>query len=133
VSLLIIFCFAVLIVTLIWSLSTLRTSRGDALGIPMVAVGSFTMVYLLQPLATIQSGAVDSFLTERMLAKAILVPAIMLACFMRGWLHTVRVSTAPKTLWNPHRLWNFGLGTAIAGLSLYATFIAISGGGFSGF
>jgi hypothetical protein len=130
VTLLIAFCFAILIGTLVWAVSTLRTDRGDALGIPLVAIASSAVLYVWQPLAAMHSAAFESFITERMFAKALIIPALMLGSYMMGWrfAYRSRRPVSQSESWRPQQLWNFGLGTAAVGLCLYAVFIERSGG-----
>jgi hypothetical protein len=111
------------------SLRSLRTSRGDALGLPLVAIGSFVFLYIIQPLSMIHSGAAEAFLTEWQLAKALLVPAAMLPCFVWGWRREpAQFSPRRRPPWKPLQLWNFGFGTALAGLCVYIIFLQRSGG-----
>jgi hypothetical protein len=123
------FSFFILAATVATSAASLRSSRGDALGIPLIAIGTFTFLYFIQPFFLLQSGEADVFLSDWQLSKAILVAALMLACFMHGWLREPRSSRTPATTeWNPRSLWNFGFGTALAGMSLYGIFLQRSGG-----
>jgi hypothetical protein len=118
----------VMIATIIISLALLRTWRGDALGIPLVAIGTFGFLYVIQPLQLIRSDSIGLFLSDQQALKALLVPALMLACFMWGWLYPVRRKQRDTAYWNPRTLWNFGLGAAFVGLILYVIFLERSGG-----
>jgi len=120
--------FVVMIGTIVVSCAMLRSGRGDALGIPLIAIGSFAFLYVIQPLQLILTGSRELFLTEWQFAKALLVPAVMLGFFMWGWLHPGRrrpMATAP---WDPRVMWKFGFGTACVGLILYLIFLELSGG-----
>jgi len=120
--------FAVLIGTIIVSLALLRSDRGDALGIPLVAIGSFVFLYVIQPLQLILSGSSELFLTDWQFAKALFVPALMLACFMWGWLLPGKRSQRAVASWDPRAMWKAGFWAATIGLILYAIFIERSGG-----
>jgi hypothetical protein len=118
----------VMVGTIVASLVTLRSDRGDALGIPLIAIGTFVFLYVIQPLQLIVTGSGDLFLTQWQLAKALVVPAIMLAFFMWGWLHRGKQRMSAEAPWNPQGIWTFGFGAACIGLVLYAIFIERSGG-----
>ena len=124
------FSFGVMIAAVMLSLLSLRSDRGDALGLPLVAIGSFTFLYIVQPLRMIQGDLMSSFLTDRQVAEAILVPGFMLFCFgTRGWRRQ-RGDPRPvsRPLWDARHLWNFGFATTAAGLCLYVIFLGRSGG-----
>jgi hypothetical protein len=130
----IVFSFILLIATVVLSLGSLRTARGDALGLPVVAIGGFVFLYIVQPLRVIQMGAMDTFLTDWQVCKAVAIPALMLGGFVWGWLRTPSTSVRGQPAsWNPAELWHFGLGTALVGFCLYAVFIARSGGVLAAF
>lgn len=122
--------FVILVGTIVLLATSLRSSRGDALGLPLVAIGSFIFLYVVEPLRIIQTGAVDAFLTEWQTAKAILIPAVMLAAFVCGWLQggQVRPRRRRDLCWNGQQMWNFGLFAALSGLALYTIFLERSGG-----
>jgi hypothetical protein len=120
--------FSVMIGTIIVSLALLRSDRGDALGIPLVAIGSFAFLYVIQPLQLILTGSSDLFLTQWQFAEGLLVPAVMLAFFMWGWLHPSRRSPRAVAPWDPRAMWNAGFWVGSVGLILYAIFIERSGG-----
>ena len=61
--------FAILIGTIVVSLALLRSDRGDALGIPLVAIGTFTFLYVIQPMHLILTGDGDLFLTHWQFAE----------------------------------------------------------------
>jgi hypothetical protein len=118
--------------TLVLAVSTLAIARrpGEGLGLPVIGLMSFAFLYIIQPLFLAHQGQLDLFLTDAQITKALLWPAIVLACFMAGWLkRPTRPPRAPLPgAWIPARLWCFGLFTAVAGFALYAIFIARSGG-----
>ncbi|MGO9336308.1 MAG: hypothetical protein ACLPY1_02250 [Terracidiphilus sp.] len=120
--------FLVMILTIVVSAATLRNSRGDALGIPLVALGSFTFLYVVQPLQLIRSGTAELFLTDWQITKALLVAALMLAFFMWGWLHSSRTRVQLSISWDPQSMWRFGFAAACIGLILYVIFLERSGG-----
>jgi hypothetical protein len=120
--------FTVLIGAIVLALAWLRNDHGDALGIPLVAIGTFAFLYVIQPLQLILSGDSDLFLTQRQFAKGLLVPAVMLAFFMWGWLHPGRQRPRSVAPWDPRTMWYVGFWMAFAGLTLYFIFIERSGG-----
>lgn len=120
--------FVVLIGTIVASLALLRTDRGDALGIPLVAIGTFAFLYVIQAIQLLVTGSSELFLTEWQFAKALLVPAVMLAFFMWGWLHPGRQKLRPVAPWDPRAMWRVGIGAAGVGLILYLIFLERSGG-----
>jgi hypothetical protein len=117
-----------MVFTIAVAAASLRSSRGDALGIPLVALGTFSFLYVIQPLQLLRTGAMGLFLTDWQTAKAIFVPAIMLAFFMWGWLHPGRMKPRESADWDPRTIWNFGFGAACIGAALYAVFLERSGG-----
>lgn len=119
---------ALMIGVIVTSLALLRSERGDALGIPLIAIGSFAFLYVIQPMQLILSGSSDLFLTEGQFAKAILIPAVMLVAFMWGWLRPVRWTPKAVAPWDPKVMWIVGFWAATAGLILYFIFIERSGG-----
>ncbi len=122
-------CFAVLILTIALSALSLRSRRGDALGLPLVAIGSFAFLYVVEPIAIIEDGVINVYLTEQQTIKAILIPAVMLACFIWGWMSLRQeVQGNQKPAWNGRRMWIFGFATALAGLVLDLVFLNRSGG-----
>ncbi len=118
----------VMVATIVVSLALLRSWRGDALGIPLVAIGTFTFLYVIQPLELIRTGSVGLFLSDSQALKALLVPALMLACFMWGWLRPAQQKSWRVPSWNPNTLWNFGCGAALIGMILFVIFLERSGG-----
>jgi energy-coupling factor transporter transmembrane protein EcfT len=120
--------FAVMIGAIVASLALLRSDRGDALGIPLIAIGTFAFLYLIQPMQLILSGDSGLFLTDWQFAKGVLVPAIMLAFFMWGWLRPGRRRLRPLALWDLGAMWNTGFATASVGLILHLIFLERSGG-----
>jgi hypothetical protein len=119
---------AVMVGVIVTSLALLRSDRGDALGIPLIAIGTFTFLYVVQPIQLISTGSSDLFLTNWQFAKGILIPAVMLAFFMWGWLHPVRRRPAPVAPWNPRAMWTAGFWAATIGFILNLIFIELSGG-----
>jgi hypothetical protein len=120
--------FLVLVFTIVASAASLRSSRGDALGIPLVALGTFTFLYIIQPIQLIRTDAMALFLSNWQVAKAVFIPAIMLACFMWGWLHPGRIKSREGGVWDPRTIWRFGFGAACLGAILYVIFLERSGG-----
>lgn len=118
-----------LIGTIVVSVALLRSDRGDALGIPLIAIGSFAFLYVIQPMQLILTGSSDLFLTEWQFAKALFVAAVMLAFFMWGWLHPGgRRKLAAVAPWDPGAMWKTGFWAACIGLTLYLIFLERSGG-----
>ncbi len=110
-------------------LASLRSMRGDAIGLPLVAIGTFIFLYAVQPLMLLESGDAGAFLTKRQFAWAMIVPAVMLPCFVWGWnRERPRFRLKRRAPWNPVALWNFGFVTAVIGLSFYIVFLHRSGG-----
>jgi hypothetical protein len=119
---------AIMISTIVVSLALLRSWRGDALGIPLVAIGSFFFIYVIQPAQLLLTGTNRLFLTDWQMSEGLLVSALMLAFFMWGWLYP---TTAPRSMgmaWDRRVVWKFGFWAASLGLSLYIVFIERSGG-----
>jgi hypothetical protein len=119
---------AIMICTIVLSAASLRNSRGDALGIPLVALGTFTFLYVIQPLQLIRAGTTELFLSDWQVTKGFLVSAVMLAFFMRGWLHPGRWKPSAGLDWDSRPMWVIGFISACLGLLLYAVFIERSGG-----
>ncbi len=120
--------FVVMILTIVLSAGSLRTSRGDALGIPLVALGTFTFLYVLQPLQLIRNGTMALFLTDWQVTKGLLVSALMLACFMVGWLFPGRLRPRQSFAWDQRGMWKVGFAAAWVGLILWIVFVERSGG-----
>jgi hypothetical protein len=118
----------VMISTIVLSVVSLRSSRGDALGIPLVAIGTFTFLYVIQPIQLIRTDSMGLFLSDWQAAKAIFLPAVMLAFFMWGWHHPGRLKPRQSGGWDPRAIWNFGFGAACVGLIVYVIFLERSGG-----
>lgn len=118
----------VMILTIAVSASLLRSSRGDALGIPLIALGSFTFLFVMQPLQLIRTGTLELFLSDWEVTKSLLISALMLAFFMWGWLRTPRSKPEHGYAWSPELLWNIGLASACVGLTFYVIFLERSGG-----
>ena len=120
--------FAVMIATIMVCAASLRTSRGDAIGIPLVAIGTFTFLYVVQPLQLILTGTAGVFFTEWQVAKGFLISALMLASFMWGWLHPVRQARRWRNPWDPQAMWSIGFAAACLGLIFFVIFVERSGG-----
>jgi hypothetical protein len=118
----------IMIATIAISCALLRNWRGDALGIPLVAIGSFAFLYVIQPLQLLMTGTNSLFLTDWQMSKALLVPALMLACFMWGWMHPGRPKLRQSAPWDLKLMWILGFWAACLGLVLYVVFIERSGG-----
>jgi hypothetical protein len=119
---------AIMISTIVVSLALLRSWRGDALGIPLVAIGSFVFIYVIQPVQLLLTGTNRLFVTDWQMSEGLLVSALMLAFFMWGWLYPNRVPQSLGMAWDRRIVWRFGFWTAALGLSLYIVFIERSGG-----
>jgi hypothetical protein len=119
---------ALMIGSIVLSVASLRSDRGDALGIPLIAIGTFAFLYVIQPLALILTGSADVFLTEKQFAKGLFVPAVMLAAFMWGWLHPGRKRHGVVAPWDAGAMWKTGFWVACVGLILYIIFLERSGG-----
>jgi hypothetical protein len=120
---------AVMIFTIVISFALLRSRRGDALGMPLVAIGAFTFLYVVQPIQLLWTGTYSLFLTDWQMSKGFLVSALMLACFMWGWLYPAkRTRPTMGAFWDRRAMWNFGFGAACMGLILYTIFLERSGG-----
>jgi hypothetical protein len=118
----------VMICALVLSTACLRKWRGDGLGIPVIALGAFTFLYIIQPLQLLWAGTSSLFLTDWQMSEGLLVPALMLACFMWGWVYppgSKRYATAP---WDGAAVWKVGFGAASVGLILFVIFVERSGG-----
>jgi uncharacterized membrane protein len=119
---------SIMICTIAVSAALLRSSKGDALGIPLVALGSFTFLYVIQPLELIRTDTVDLFLSDWQVTKALLIPALMLAAFMAGWLRPNRPRPDRIVPWDPQVMWKVGFAAAWLGLILWVIFLERSGG-----
>ncbi len=118
----------VLICVLILSVASLRTWRRDALGIPLVVIGTFAFIYVVQPVQLLWTGTNGLFLTDWQMSEGLLMPALMLACFMWGWLFPKRPATTVGAAWDWSAMWRFGFGCACLGVILYLIFVERSGG-----
>lgn len=130
----IICAFLALLASVVICLASLRSKRGDAVGLPLVAIGTFVFLYAVQPLILLQNGDGQVFFTRGQIAWAVFLPAVMLPCFVWGWRrerHKFRrkgFRKARRPLSNPKGLWNFGFATAMVGLCLEVVFLHRSGG-----
>jgi len=118
----------IMIAVIVLSAASLRSWRGDAIGIPLIAIGSFAFLYVIQPLQLLWTGTYRLFVTDWQMSEGLLVPALMLAAFMWGWLHP---SGSPRTMNAPmyqRTVWHFGFWIACIGMILYLVFIERSGG-----
>ena len=120
--------FALLLFVILASAATLARRPGEGLGLPVVALMSFAFLYVVQPLFLLYQGQLDLFLTDRQVARAMLLPAVTLATFILGWLTSRPPRRTVARPWAPQRLWSFGLFTAALGLVLYGIFVLRSGG-----
>lgn len=118
----------ILIFTIVGSAALLRSRRGDALGIPLVAIGTFAFIYVIQPLELIHTETMGLFLSDWQITKALLLPALLLASFMWGWLHPGRPRPSRGASWDPRPMWRIGFASACVGLTLYLIFLERSGG-----
>jgi len=118
----------IMICTIVISAACLRSWRWDALGIPVIAIGIFAFIYVIQPVQLIWSDTYRLFLTDWQMSEGILVSALMLACFILGWLLPARGGPGMAAPWDLRAIWNFGFGAACVGLLLYVIFIERSGG-----
>jgi hypothetical protein len=117
-----------MVCTIVVSTALLRSHRGDALGIPLVAIGTFTFLYVVQPLELIHTDTTVLFLNDWQVTKALLVPALMLVFFMWGWLSSVRTKFRENACWDPRTMWMAGFASACVGLVLYLIYLERSGG-----
>ena len=128
----VILSFLLLIASLVVCTLLLRRCPGEGLGLPLIAIGSYAFLYVVQPLYLMSDDILEAFLTPAQIAKALFLPAVTLPLFVAGWLRAAspRPSSprTPPQPWNPRRLWVFGCVTAAVGLVLYAIFIVRSGG-----
>jgi hypothetical protein len=118
----------IMICALVLSAACLRGWRGDALGIPVVAIGTFAFLYVVQPVQLLWSGTYSLFLTDWQMSEGLLVSALMLFCFMCGWLYPSRSTQTVGAPWDRRAMWSFGFGAAFIGLILHVVFIERSGG-----
>jgi hypothetical protein len=118
----------IMICTVVISAACLRSWRGDALGIPLVAIGTFAFVYVVQPIQLLWTGTNSLFVTDWQMSEGLLVPALMLACFVWGWLYPARSMQTMGTPWNRRAMWKVGFWAACIGLILYVIFLERSGG-----
>jgi hypothetical protein len=88
--------------------------------------------FVIQPVSLLQQGALNVFLTEWQVAKALLVPVAMLMCFLGGWRsprwRTVLRADLGGEQYNGRTLWRWGCSTASVGLALEIAFLKFSGG-----
>jgi hypothetical protein len=119
---------ALMISSIIFAAASLRDRRGDALGVPLVAIGSFAFLYVIQPIQVIRTDTASLFLSDWQVSKGLMVPALMLLCFMWGWTHPGKPRPRPNVSWDPRPLWKAGFSAACAGMALYLVFLARSGG-----
>ena len=99
------------------------------MGIPLIALGTFTLLYVLQPLRLIATDTMEQYLTNWQASKAILIAALMLVFFMFGWISDHKGRSHPsRTMWNRRLLWNIGAWAAFIGLALHIVFLERSGG-----
>jgi len=134
--LLLVLAFAFLVAVIASCAIILYRRPGEGIGLPIVALLSFGYLYLCQPLYLLWKDALQIYLNNWQIAKAVAIAAVMLAFFVWGWLRGTRhrrVAQAPSVNWNLRRLWNFGFGTAVFGLLLLCVFVQRSGGFVSAF
>jgi hypothetical protein len=126
--------FGVLGVVLLGSLAHLRR-RQDSLGLPVVAVFVFGFLYFVDPLYLWWTGKLEVFLTPEQAVKGILMPAMMLPCFLAGWGRRSRRRCVPakRAVWEPRVLFRWGLGTATLGSIIFCIFVERAGGVFQYF
>ena len=117
-----------MIAAIVISCALLRGWRGDAIGIPLIAIGSFAFLYLIQPMQLLWTGTYRLFLTDWQMSEGLLVPALMLLSFMWGWLYPSGAQRSMSTPWDRRAVWSWGFVAACTGLVLYAVFIERSGG-----
>jgi len=124
-----VFAFCVLAIVLIGCIAAVWPQPGEGIGLPIVAVLSFTYLYLEQPLELVWNHRLDSLLTDWQVAETVLMASVMLCCFVWGWRKgTARQQVAEAQEWDPLRLWNFGFAGASVGLILLVGLILGSGG-----
>lgn len=128
--------FVVLISVILFYTARLLRRPGEGIGLPIVALLVFGFLYVAQPIYLLYVDAIHFFLTDWQIAKAVIVPAVMLVFFMLGWFRGTshrNVLRFGYANWDPHRLWKSGLATAMCGLLLLLFFVRLSGGFESAF
>jgi hypothetical protein len=126
--------FVILIVTIVGCAVSLIGHPSEGIGVPVIAIGVFTFIYLLQPASILLSGEAQCFLDDKMLAKGLLVPVPALLCLMWGWRQGSRgmgkVMQHSNTVrdWDAGRLYKMGLGAACLGTVLHTLLVERSGG-----
>ncbi len=122
--------FGLLILGLLAGLVWLRQRQTEAYGLPLVAIFVFAFLYVVQPLVLLNEGVLDQFVTPEQLIKGLLVPLLMLLCFLAGWAKGERRGIREPSLqgWDPGTVYRWGLVTAALGLTLVVMFTRLSGG-----
>jgi hypothetical protein len=75
-----------LVVSLVGCALLLWRRPGEGLGLPLIAIGVFAFLYVIQPLYLMSDGTLEAFLTPAQIAKAFFLPAVTLPLFVAGWL-----------------------------------------------
>jgi hypothetical protein len=106
----------------------------EGVGLPLIAVATFTFVYVAEPAYLMWTDQLRYFLTDDMTTKALLLPAAALVCFMWGWhvaarrRNRIAARIKPITVSSAARLYEYGLFTACIGSVLYLVIVKRSGG-----
>jgi len=102
---------------------------------PIIAIAVFAYIYVVQPAYMMSKDMLDAFLTDGMIVKGLVLPALALFCMMWGWRRGDRGAAknkegdAPKTpMWDADRLYRYGMGAAVIGTVLHLIWIQRSGG-----
>ena len=126
--------FVILIVTLVGCAASLIGHPSEGIGVPVIAIGVFAFIYLLQPASILLSGEAQCFLDDKMLVKGLLLPVPALLCLIWGWRQGSRgmgkVMQHADTVrdWDAGRLYKLGLGAACVGTVLHTLLVERSGG-----
>ena len=106
----------------------------EGIGLPLIALATFTFVYVVEPGYLMWTNQLRYLLTDDMTTKALLLPAAALVCLMWGWhlgaRHRRRFAArvTPTTGSSAARLYEYGLCTACVGTALYLIIVERSGG-----
>ena len=126
--------FLVLLVVIVGCLCSLWGRPSEGIGIPIIAIATFAFIYLCQPAYMVWDGELESFLTDAMVVKGLLVPAAALFCLMWGWRRGGRSvgrlveGAASGQGWSAGRLYRYGLMAACVGTALHVVYVERSGG-----
>lgn len=107
--------------------------RLDAISMPFLIGCMFAYLYVLVPLRLVSDGSAFDFLTEQQVAKAVWVPAFMLAALWGGWQLAAGWSrtaslAGSQVSFDPRRVYRAGLVLTAFGAFLWLCFLRFSGG-----